>query len=372
MIKSFRLENFKCFKDEEFDLSKLTLLSGLNGMGKSSVLQALLLLRQSYLQGMLSNNLLELNGDLVSLGTARDILYEEAEQDKIAFEIDLENKIIAKWEFEYNRESDVLRQISPSISKNVFKASLFNDSFHYLQAERIGPRVSSETSDYLVRQHRQLGNRGEYTAHFLHIFGTSIKINTALHHPKANSSDLRDEIEAWMGEVSPDTRIEIKAYSELDLVNLQYTFTRGKQISNAYRSTNVGFGITYTLPVLVALLSAEKGSLVLLENPEAHLHPRGQVKIGGLMALAAKSGIQVLVETHSDHILNGIRLSIHSGALSPTDVSLNYLERREYNSGSRVVINSPQVDKNGRLDHWPEGFFDEWEKTLDALLRRKG
>ena len=369
MISKLRLKNFKCFEDEKLRLRSLTLLSGLNGMGKSTIIQALLLLRQSYLQGLLQKRLIALNGDLVSLGTARDILFEDAKEEHIGFEIELDDQTQASWTFKYDRGADVLQQISPNVAEEIYRASLFDDRFHYLQAERIGPRTSFKTSDYLVRQHHQLGTRGEYAAHFLQQLGTSYHIPAKMQHPKAKSSYLRDQVEAWLSEVSPGVRIDVKPYSEMDLVNLQYSFEFGKQVSNPYRSTNTGFGITYTLSVLIAILSSEKDALVLLENPEAHLHPKGQVNIGRLIACAASSGVQILVESHSDHLLNGIRLAVHDAELNSGDVSLNYFERRDYETFSRMVIIRPVIDKDGRIDYWPEGFFDEWEKSLDALLR---
>ncbi len=371
MIRRLRLKNFKCFEDETLELRSLTLLSGLNGMGKSTVLQALLLLRQSYLQGLLTKKLIALNGELISLGTARDVLFEDAKEERIGFEIELDNKTRANWVFKYDREADVLEQTSPKVPDKIYKASLFNDAFHYLQAERIGPRTSFEMSDYQVRQHHQLGSRGEYAAHFLHQFGDSHRVLTAMQHWQGKSSSLKDQVEAWLREISPGVRIDVKPYSEMDLVSLQYSFEFGKQVSSPYRSTNTGFGITYTLSLLIAILSSNKDALVLLENPEAHLHPKGQVNIGKLIAYAASSGVQIIVETHSDHLLNGIRLAVHDGKLNPQSVSLNYFERRNYETFSRVVVNSPQIDHNGRIDHWPEGFFDEWERSLDALLRPK-
>lgn len=340
-------------------------------MGKSTVIQSLLLLRQSYLQGLLQKELIALNGDLTSLGTARDVLFEDAKEEQFGFEIELADKTRARWTFEYDREADVLKQISPKVSKVVFRANLFRDQFHYLQAERIGPRTSFAMSDYQVRQHHQLGSRGEYAAHFLHQFGTSQRVLESMRHPHAKSSDLRDQVEAWLSEVSPGARIDVKPYSEMDIMHLQYSFENGKRVSNSYRSTNTGFGITYTLAVLVAILSFKEDGLVLLENPEAHLHPRGQVSIGKLIAHAASSGVQIVVETHSDHVLNGIRLAVHDRELAPKDISLNFFERREYQNGNRVVVISPKIDIDGRIDHWPKGFFDEWEKSLDALLRSK-
>jgi len=368
MLSKLQLKNFKCFENEEITLRPLTLLSGLNGMGKSTAIQSLLLLRQSYLQGLLEKRLIALNGDLISLGAARDILFEDAKEENISFEIELDDQTRANWTFKYGREADVLEQISPNVPSEIYRASLFNDRFHYLQAERIGPRTSFEMSDYMVRQHHQLGTRGEYAAHFLQQFGTSIKVPRKMQHPKSTSPDLKDQVEAWLSEVSPGVRIDVKTYSEMDLVNLQYSFEFGKQVSNPYRSTNTGFGITYTLSVLIAILSSKKDALVLLENPEAHLHPKGQVKIGTLIALAASCGVQILVESHSDHLLNGIRLAVHDAELVPNDVSLNYFERRDYETCSRVVVTSPVINRDGRIDHWPEGFFDEWEKSLDALL----
>ncbi|MEI6043957.1 MAG: DUF3696 domain-containing protein [Chloroflexota bacterium] len=368
MINQLRLRNFKCFKDQVLELRPLTMLSGLNGMGKSSVIQSLLLLRQSYEQNLLPDKGLALNGDLVGLGTAKDALFEGANEDQIGFTLNWSNGKEADWLFNYNQEADVLELISAQVIAEIYNTPLFNDKFHYLQAERIGPRTSFEISDYIVRQHHQLGTRGEYTAQFLSIFGRNITINDKRTHPESNSPKLEDQVEAWVREVSPGTRLKIEQFSGIDLMSLRYSFVTGEYVSDAYRPTNVGFGLTYTLPILVALLSAEAGSLVLLENPEAHLHPKGQAKIGELIALAASCGVQVLLETHSDHVLNGIRLAVHAGKLEANDVQLHYFQRQEQDGQAQSEIISPRMDANGRIDQWPDGFFDEWDKSLDALL----
>ncbi len=369
MIRKLRLRNFKCFADQTLNLGQLTMLSGLNGTGKSSVIQSLLLLRQSYQQRLLPNKGLALNGDLVRIGTAQDALFEGAQEMQIGFDLAWHQGIEAEWRFDYNRESDVMNLASKPVNRDIFQTSLFKDEFHYLQAERIGPRTSFETSDYQVRQHKQLGTRGEFTAHFLSLFERETIPNHLLGHDSAKSNQLRAQVEAWLGEVSPGTRLSFKSHSEMDLVSLQYSFTSGKMVSNQYRPTNVGFGITYTLPVLVALLSARPGSLLLLENPEAHLHPQGQVQIGELIARAACGGVQILLETHSDHMLNGIRLAVHSGKIEPDKVKLHYFRREERNNQAFFEVVSPQIDRDGRIDHWPEGFFDEWDKSLEGLLQ---
>ena len=368
MIRTLHLHSFKCFEDQPLTFGSLTLLSGLNGTGKTSVLQALLLLRQSYQQGLLPHKGLALNGDWVRIGTAKDALFEGAQEETIGFDLDFGEGRKGEWRFNYNREADVLDLASPPVVEDVFTCSLFDDKFHYLQAERVGPRTAFDMSDFLVRQHRQLGTRGEYTAHFLAIFEREDIPHESLAHPKATSLQLRDQVEAWIGEVSPGTRLHVTPHTGMDLVNLEFSFVTGQQVSNPYRTTNVGFGITYTLPILVALLSSASPTLLLLENPEAHLHPKGQVSIGDLMARAASCGIQVVVETHSDHVLNGIRLAVHAGKLAPDNVRLHFFDRKPQNKQACAEVISPRIDHNGRIDRWPEGFFDEWDKSLEALL----
>lgn len=376
MITKLHLQNYKCFEDQTLEFKALTLLSGLNGTGKSSVLQSLLLLRQSFQQNLLLTTGLALNGDLLHIGTAKDALFEGAKEDMIGFDLILGDETArGRWRFNYNREADVLGLApnEPAVLDYIHppndiyrRSSLFGSNFHYLQAERLGPRRFFETSDFLVRQRRELGPAGEYTAQFLNTFRNENIASDILYHPDAVSSTLKDQVEAWLGEVSPGTRITLMPNLGTDTISLQYSFVMGNQKSTEYRATNVGFGITYVLPILVAVLSSAPGSLLLIENPEAHLHPRGQSQIGELLALAATCGIQVVIETHSDHVLNGIRLAVHSGNVPPEDVQLHFFQRRKQDGQSFVV--SPQIDRNGRIDQWPDGFFDEWDKSLEALL----
>ncbi|MFC1515791.1 DUF3696 domain-containing protein [Thermodesulfobacteriota bacterium] len=367
MIRFIRMENFKCFEKQKIELGSLTLLSGLNGMGKSTVLQALLLLRQSHQQGLLQKTGLSLNGDLVRIGTAQDALFEDAKEEKIRFELDLENGCNGGWRFNYNKEADVLDIDQSPSSDNIYQSSLFKDGFHYLQAERLGPRRFFEMSVFQVQQHGQIGTRGEFAAHLLASYGAKNISNESLAHPMAESLKLRDQVEAWLEEISPGTRIHLGLHKGMDLVNLEYSFITGKHVSNNFRSTNVGFGLTYTLPVIVALLASSNGALIMIENPEAHLHPEGQVRIGELMVFAASCGIQVVVESHSDHILNGIRLAVYNRNITPDKIKLHYFERKEINQG-KTSVDTPTIDQNGRIDRWPDGFFDVWDKSLETLL----
>ncbi len=227
MITSLELRNFKCFKQQVLQFSPLTILSGLNGMGKSSVLQALLLLRQSFLQGTLPRTGVTLNGELLRLGTAKDVLYQDALEDELEIGIQFDHITQAQFLMGYDRDADVLHLVSPEVAKEIFETKLFSDNFHYLQAERLGPRVASAVSDYMVRHRRQLGSAGEFAAHYLVTFGDDRISLPELAHLRTDSLLLRHQVDAWLGEISPGVRVNITSHPEMDFVNLQYSFTDG-------------------------------------------------------------------------------------------------------------------------------------------------
>ena len=134
------------------------------------------------------------------------------------------------------------------------------------------------------------------------------------------------------------------------------------------RPANVGFGLSYALPVIVAALTASPGTLFLVENPEAHLHPAGQSLIGQFLTRVAAAGVQVVVETHSDHVINGMRLAAaRDGLLPPSDAIIHFLA----DAGTRHTI---EIQGSGALTEWPPGFFDQSELDLGQLsrLRRRG
>jgi predicted ATPase len=339
----------------------------MNGMGKSSVLQALLLLRQSYQQRLLPDRGLALVGELIQLGTARDALYRGAPVDEIVIDVDYGEFGSGRWNFSYDSPEENVMPLIPG-SKQVYQSGLFDDAFHYLKAERSGPRVSYQVSDYAVREHRQLGANGEYTAHFIYVFEREAVTGKLRHHENAKTDGLKDQVEAWMGSVSPGVRLNLQPHPGMDLITPTVSFAVGKQVTDEFRATNAGFGIMYSLPVVTALLAGQEGTLILIENPEAHLHPQGQVKIAELICRAAASGLQVIVETHSDHILHGIRLSVHQALIASDEVKFHFFSRQDIDGQTRAKIVSPVIDADGRLDQWPEGFFDEIDKTLEVLL----
>jgi predicted ATPase len=118
--------------------------------------------------------------------------------------------------------------------------------------------------------------------------------------------------------------------------------------------------------VITALLVGTilPNSLVIIENPEAHLHPKGQTEIARLIALCTQVGAQVIVETHSDHLFDGIRIAAKQYKMAQ-DVQIYWFE---LDKNKNTMVYSPVLSNDGRIDQWPEGFFDQFEINSSQLI----
>ncbi|WP_415939316.1 AAA family ATPase [Streptomyces sp. 039-1] len=394
MIDRLTLHNFKAFQHMELPLGPLTLLTGLNSSGKSSVLQSIALLRQSHEAGDLEvsrylpearktglrtavlNQGFLLNGELVGLGTGVDVLHEDFAEDEPRIGLGVtEGPYRYGWTAAYEAEQNLLPLLDVDLpltsegaaaptGPEAVTPSFLTAPFQYLHADRISPAEFYPRDHHAAVGRGFLGVRGEHTVNFLrHHAGDTVPAGP-LHHRKAASDLLRDQAAAWMGDLCPGVDIQAEPIEGVDAVRLSYGFQGTLGPTRRRRPSHVGFGLTYVLPVVVACLTARPGSLVLLENPEAHLHPQGQTRMAALAAAAAAQGAQVIMETHSDHIINGVRLAVKQGPIAPEQTVFHYFR----GDGTGVEVVSPRIDADGMLDQWPTGFFDELENTLDQLI----
>ncbi len=128
---------------------------------------------------------------------------------------------------------------------------------------------------------------------------------------------------------------------------------------------DVGFGVSQTLPVIVALHAAEEGQTVYLEQPEIHLHPRAQVAMAKVLSRAVRRGVRLIVETHSSLLLLGVQTLVASDdGLTPTDVKLHWFQRSAEDGST--FLTSADLDETGAFGDWPEDFGDV---TMDAENR---
>lgn len=381
MITHLRISNFKSHKETSLRMSNLTVLTGVNGGGKTSVVQALLLLRQSFLKGRLASGL-DLNQPLCSIGIANDALYRLASCGVISFEFTEDNKhYLFEFDAENGLKDSFIRKKEYNEQANdmtkLGELSLFNNNFQYISALRWGGRSVFPKETYAVETQRQISQndgQGELVAHFLDKYGADIMPD---YYDKKgeNNCSLLQQLIYWERKISPNITIDVESGKDNNTYSVIYGFTgedeQTKPLSDL-RAENVGFGISYTLPVIAALLSAPQGALIILENPEAHLHPAGQAELARLMAKVAEKGVQVVVETHSDHIINGIQLSCKrheenkETGIDKNKVSIHYLYGKDKHASQAVTVN---IIEGGLVDYQPKGFFDQAENDLYSLYK---
>jgi predicted ATPase len=370
MIRHVEIKNFKSHKDTKLDFSNLTVLCGTNSSGKSSVIQALLLLREASCNN--SNfEYANLRSNLAKLGTVKDVLYQFADEDKITFAIDTDKqKLLFISSIRIGTESTKrILPILPITGLNatiIKEESLFDSNFQFISAARIGPRESYSKNDTvdIDNQISSEDGKAENVVEFLD--KNRYKDVTPEMCLLDFDNDLLSQVTAWEREISAGVNVVVKDNGNLGYeLKYQFNTNTGLGKTDEISALNVGFGLTYALPVIAAILSAPKDAILFIENPEAHLHPRGQAKLAELICLAAQAGIQIVIETHSDHIFNGVRKSINKRVIGKDIVKVYYFDL----SNKNVSVNTEiKFADNGRILNYTEGLFDQFDNDLDELL----
>ena len=366
MNKVIKIENFKCFSNEtEIQMGKITACVGMNSVGKSSLIQSLLLTRQIYDAALLYDDtsvqeyILDLNGKYgLQLGDSQRIKSSEDKED-IYIKID---------EFEFNLKS-IDNQPMQLATKNDYTSNqleqnrgVFSKNFCYLNAERLGPRTYQE-----IKTSKQIGCgiHGENTFYYLHQHQLD-KVDAERMCPIDEGkivNTVSKQVEYWMDYIIPGIELNVREHDDLGISQLglrQQVFDTG--FMSPY---NFGFGISYVLPIVVSGLLSDTESIMIVENPEAHLHPAGQSRIGFFLATMANAGVQILIETHSEHVLNGIRIAALGLGMDCEDICINYFSV-DYENARNIV---ERIGLNHRMDllRWPDGFFDQEEIDLRTL-----
>ena len=371
MLTRIDLRFFKCFERLRLPLAPLTLLTGLNASGKSSVLQALVLLHQTMREHEWTTRL-ALNGAGVRLGTMPDVVDEVFGRRR--FEIALmDGEDACGWTFEGDRRDMSLAVQQVSVNGRTFETPrslryLFPPDMEsaapvatlarrlrgltYITAERAGPQETYVLEDPHVVN--VVGPRGEHAASVLY-WGRDEPVSADLALPGAPASRFR-QVEQRMRTLFPGCTLDLQRAPRANAVTLGL---RTSDDTGFHLPAHTGFGLTQCLPIVIAAVSASERDILLVENPEIHLHPAGQALMGQFMADVASAGMQVLVETHSDHVLNGIRRAVKTGRLTADQVVIHFFRPR---SEDRPQVVSPAMDGSGNIDSWPEGFFDQFDR----------
>lgn len=386
MITGLAIENFKLYRQQtQFDgLKSINVLTGINGRGKSTLLHALLLPKQSLMESQWNDKLV-LNGQYVELGNAVDVRNDKNSREKpIAFDYtteegDLEllfdansdtaqklpvvtvnGKAIADGTHLTNFVTDEVGAVTPGLLRLLKGVS-------YIAAERKGPQLNYEPAP----EQGQMDAKGEYAPSLLHLhkndtFEPDILVGITDIFPDVQVDDIQDRsmngmVNFWLTRMFDFTEVEARYVEEANVYVLLISTSLKRKAS---KPTNVGFGYSYVLPILVAGLTATKGDMLIVENPEAHLHPKAQSVLGKFMAWIARyMGVQLFIETHSEHIVNSFRVLIAQETLTPDDVNILFFDEHYEHFAERI-----ELDAKGHIRDWPEFFFDQEEKDLDIIV----
>ena len=396
MIKKITVDNFKLYNQRtDFDhLRLLNILTGVNGRGKSSFLHTLVLMSQSVAENIWTNTLMLKASDL-ELGTAADVKNSKrSSSETIDFEFTFENGAILKYCFDASNQQaqelplqkfecmngegeETLNMLTMGPMHNflpAFENNLSDEEFgisnkiQFISAERIGPKLRYEEKNQLQDKvkssatnvvavlfaHKDEPVEQEYMDQLLEVLPEELW-NADM------DNTIRGQVDLWLTKMFGYSRIHPEFVESVNT----YTLSFSTDDSNRkFKATNVGFGYSYVLPILVAGLVAKRGGILIVENPESHLHPQAQSMVSKFLACVAAKGVQVFIETHSEHILNAYRVLIAQKHITNNDVSVKFFDEKY---GIQYYKEVP-ITETGGIEDWPTKFFDQEEKDLNVLV----
>lgn len=344
MIRNIRIQGLKCFEEVNLELSNLTLLAGKNSAGKSTVIQAVL--------AMYQESASSLAGPYMNIGTVSEVKNKIAGSKEILLEVMYDgadgNPCLYRKEFLNDKEEKKSGTPLPDSRKVL-----------YLAADRVGVKDAYEKS---VDGGENIGVRCEYAFYYLSEHDTEKLGEADFVCDDTSKLTFSGQVNYWLWRIL-GYRIKAEQIPGTELIRVAYENDR---IGQDLRPKNVGTGVSYVAEIIIAALSCKKEDLLLIENPEIHLHPSGQAEFIEFLSFLAGKGLQIVLETHSDHIYNGVRRCVGSDHIHKDKVKIYFFTQSETQLSEPVCI---ELDDEGHAKQSVNGLFDQIDKDLDVLLR---
>lgn len=346
MIENLGIQGLKSIENINVECSNFNILLGTNSVGKSTVLQSLLLLSQNI------DEKIGINGPMVSLGEFREIKNFNISGDSIIIEAKNEEEIIS-----INLQEDEMIQIDDVRNIGPLESSIDynNNKIHYLSCNRIG---SLDIYQKNLQKSDNIGINGEYAVDYLSKYG-SYPISDDMCLSK-ESYTLNAQVNYWLKYII-GANIKVENIIGTDVVKAEYSMVDGKYS----RPKNVGSGISYLISIIIMCLGSSTEDIIIIENPEIHLHPLAQSKLSEFLYFIASKKRQLFIETHSDHIFNGVRVGIATETMEPKKISVSFFELNEKNC---TVCHKIVFGKHGKIMNHIKNLFDQFEIDLDRMI----
>ncbi len=427
-LTKLKVQGFKCFKDAvEIEIRPFTILAGANSGGKTSIMQSVLLLKQTMLSSIGSPYPLVIDGESASFTDYKQMFWKFGKDIEInRLFIGLKNNLNIELEYEFviSEEEFSIKRIHLTVEDYKTRLEFKEKDGKLTVAQPIGfddlKRIETRTNkarwslqEFLNEVHGgdifKLVN--EYVGptsmrHMGPIFSFFPQISRIFHIPGVRNRPERTYprtqtigefaghfhhytaslIADWSNGGSKGKKTKLAQLGR-DLKKLGLgSLIRSKQLDSVSISlftdmlpegrneipiwvniADVGQGVSQVIPVLTALIEAKPGEIVYIEQPELHLHPRAQVILPEIIARASKRGVRVIIETHSAMFLLGMRRIVTKGKINPELIRLHWFTRNK--KTGIASVRSGDMDSKGSIGNWPEDFSDVSMKFEDEYLK---
>lgn len=365
MIKQISINNYKSFFNETNILfENLNIITGENSSGKSSILETLIILKQK-------NETDFLNGHLKTIGDKKYLINNQNNNKRVTFGYETSNGNI---ELEFNLENS-----------RVLEDNTINFDIIYLSAERVGVKDLYEkkiihenfdpTGNTLVTLLEKEKNNTKIGTHLAKKINMDLKAKPDFTLYKYESEYLERDDDTFYGKVTfldflnywmdkfTGYKVEIEQIERTNFIQLRY-----KKADKIYTPMQVGTGVTFVLFQLIATCLSKDNSVILVENPEIHLHPKMQSHLMYFYLWCSQINKQIIIETHSDHIFNACRYFKVVGEKCKIYFLENKLLIIEEEEVYATLINDIEVDEYGDLINEHENLFDQYIIDIRKML----
>ncbi len=355
MIRNLMIDNLKSINHLELGCTNLNLFIGTNSSGKSTIIQGLLLLVQNW------ENLCGLNGRLTAIGDFVESKCRFVNRNKISVTVDMGEHMepcLIIGTSEEQKNPQVTINYDEGIEKSTHVRSLLSIKdrmIQYLSCTRTGPQRSYEKN---MQQYDEIGIEGKYAFSYLCMHGNNVLEKTLCKDDASYTLDY--QVNYWLKYIT-GVSVNSEEIPQADIIKVTYSDGMLKNL----RPLNVGAGISYVASVLIACLSAPQKGIIIVENPEIHLHPLAQSRLCEFFYFISLSGRQLFLESHSDHIFNGFRAGITLDTMEQEKVNIYFVSRDEDGVSK---VERVRIGKRGRILNQQPDLFDQFDKDMIRMI----